>query len=122
MPRGDRTGPAGFGPMSGRGFGYCAGYGAPGYVQPAPGRGFGGCGRGAACGGGRGWRHRFFAAGPSGWRRMMPGGGAGVYPGASPMSAEQELGALKAQAEQLQTTLEEIRRRMEELKSRPPRD
>jgi uncharacterized protein DUF5320 len=40
MPRGDRTGPAGMGPMTGRGFGYCSGYDAPGFVTASgPGRG-----------------------------------------------------------------------------------
>jgi len=40
MPLGDGTGPAGFGPMTGRAAGYCAGYPVPGYVNPIPGRGF----------------------------------------------------------------------------------
>lgn len=35
MPKGDGTGPAGLGRMSGRFAGYCAGYGAPGYAQHA---------------------------------------------------------------------------------------
>jgi hypothetical protein len=39
MPRGDGTGPAGMGPMTGRAAGYCAGYGVPGFMNPAPGRG-----------------------------------------------------------------------------------
>lgn len=34
MPRGDRTGPAGRGPMTGRGAGYCAGYPVPGFMNP----------------------------------------------------------------------------------------
>lgn len=33
MPRGDGTGPAGFGPMTGRGAGYCAGYPMPGFAN-----------------------------------------------------------------------------------------
>lgn len=43
MPRGDRTGPAGLGPVTGRRAGYCAGYGMPGYTNNAvgSGRGFG---------------------------------------------------------------------------------
>jgi len=66
MPRGDRTGPMGAGPMTGRGAGYCAGYSAPGYVNPIPprsggfGYGHGGWGRG------RGWG-RGFGRG-FGWR------------------------------------------------------
>ncbi len=31
MPGGDRTGPAGYGPMTGRGFGFCAGANRPRY-------------------------------------------------------------------------------------------
>ncbi len=51
MPGGDRTGPLGLGPMTGRAVGYCAGYSGPGY-----GRGFG-LGRGRGRGFGRGfWR------------------------------------------------------------------
>ena len=33
MPRGDRTGPDGMGPMTGRRMGYCAGYDMPGNVN-----------------------------------------------------------------------------------------
>ena len=69
MPAGDRTGPRGLGPMSGRGLGCCAGYPAPGYMYPGgrgslgrglgfgrrPGRGFRrGTGRGFGRGLGRG--------------------------------------------------------------------
>jgi len=66
MPGGDGTGPMGFGPMTGRAAGYCAGYAAPGYMNPMPGRGFGfGWGRGR----GRGWRSGF----------MVPLWGAAPY-------------------------------------------
>lgn len=37
MPRGDGTGPWGFGPGTGRAAGYCAGYPVPGYANPIPG-------------------------------------------------------------------------------------
>jgi len=40
MPRGDGTGPAGMGPMTGRAAGYCAGYPVPGYMNPAVGAGW----------------------------------------------------------------------------------
>ena len=40
MPGGDRTGPMGLGPMTGRAAGFCAGYPAPGYMSPVSGRGF----------------------------------------------------------------------------------
>jgi len=41
MPAGDGTGPLGFGPMTGRAAGYCAGFPYPGYMNPAAGRAFG---------------------------------------------------------------------------------
>ena len=34
MPRGDRTGPNGLGPMTGRRMGFCTGYNTPGYMNP----------------------------------------------------------------------------------------
>ncbi len=40
MPRGDRTGPMGEGPMTGRQLGYGAGYDSPGYTK-GPGGGLG---------------------------------------------------------------------------------
>jgi hypothetical protein len=48
MPGGDRTGPLGLGPRTGRGFGYCTGFGDPGF--------FGYRGRGRGFGRGFGWR------------------------------------------------------------------
>ena len=38
MPRGDRTGPAGMGSMTGRAAGYCAGSNTPGFMNPYGGR------------------------------------------------------------------------------------
>ena len=58
MPRGDRTGPEGAGPMTGRGAGYCAGYSVPGYMNPVEGYGRG-WGRGRGRGFGRGWRRGY---------------------------------------------------------------
>jgi hypothetical protein len=85
MPFGDGTGPMGLGPMTGRGAGFCAGFGRPGFANsmpgypysygysgPAPvwprwGYGFGrGFGRGWGRGFGRGWR-RWGAYGYLGW-------------------------------------------------------
>jgi hypothetical protein len=67
MPAGDRTGPGGLGPMTGRGMGYCAGFPGPGFMSPGPGMGFGrgvgfgrGFGRGFGFGRGRGWRRGGF--------------------------------------------------------------
>ena len=41
MPFGDGTGPRGMGAMTGRGAGYCAGFGQPGFANSIPGRRFG---------------------------------------------------------------------------------
>lgn len=54
MPRGDKTGPEGLGPRSGRGLGYCSGYDSPGYAKGIP-RGGRGLGRGYGRGFGRGF-------------------------------------------------------------------
>lgn len=118
MPGGDRTGPAGAGPMSGRQAGYCAGYDAPGYANVWPGgwgRGFGWRGggfgrRGGWFGGGRGWRHRFYATGVPGWAAYGP-----PYPVPPPPTREQEIDGLKAHAEYLQEELRRINERIDEL-------
>ena len=41
MPFGDRSGPGGMGPMTGRGRGFCAGFDVPGYMNPDFRRGLG---------------------------------------------------------------------------------
>ncbi|MFA5578562.1 MAG: DUF5320 domain-containing protein [Methanothrix sp.] len=53
MPGGDGTGPAGYGPRTGRGMGYCSGFDAPGYARLGYGRPFG-AGRGGRRGRGGG--------------------------------------------------------------------
>jgi hypothetical protein len=110
MPRGDRTGPRGAGPMTGRAAGYCAGYPAPGYMNPMPGRGFG-SGRG---GGGYGWRHWFYATGLPRWTRFGQDPAWG-YGQSAPPTPEQEAEGLKAQSEWLKEELDGISRRIEEL-------
>jgi len=130
MPGGDGTGPAGLGPMTGRAAGYCAGFGVPGYMNPIPGRGFWGWGRGR--GGGRGWRNWFYATGLTGWQRAAmgyPAWGAGwpaavpyAAPFAAGMSKQQQLDALKGQAEYLEDALEGIRKRIEELQAKAEQD
>jgi len=112
MPGGDRTGPAGMGPMTGRGAGFCAGYPAPGFVNPMWGRGGG---RGFGRGGGGGWRHRhwYHATGMPGWQRAWMAGPAYAPPYAAPftpmMTKEQELEALKNQAKYFEQALENLR-------------
>lgn len=123
MPFGDRTGPAGAGPMTGRSAGYCAGQGMPGYANPVPGRGF--WRRGAwgfsGRGGGRGQRNWFYATGLPGWAR------GGFRPGHAPhqpytsgqsaMSKEQELEMLKEQADKFQEGLDGIKKRISDLET-----
>jgi hypothetical protein len=120
MPAGDGTGPSGMGPMTGRGAGYCAGYGTPGYANPMPGWGFGrGWGRGG--GGRRGWRNMYYATGLPGWARYgyAPAGGAppaAAYgPYGAPPTPEQETEFLKSQAEMLKEELDAISQRIAEL-------
>ncbi len=128
MPGGDRTGPMGMGPMTGRRAGYCAGSGAPGFVNRALG-GFFGRGRG----GGRGWRNMFYATGLPGWARAGMGavGAAAAAPAASAaapsaaafvsgfqtMTPQQELDALKQQAQQAADVLASVQRRISELEA-----
>ncbi|MBN1999108.1 DUF5320 domain-containing protein [candidate division KSB1 bacterium] len=111
MPFGDQTGPAGAGPKTGRGFGYCTGHGAPGYFHPGFGR-MGGWGRG------RGFRHRFYATGLTGWQRYGMGYAAPYPPAPYPpesLTEEQELELLKSEAKQMQTSLTQIEKRIKEL-------
>lgn len=113
MPRGDRTGPMGMGPMTGRAAGYCAGYPVPGYMNPGP--GFGpGMGRGWR-GGGRGWRNMYYATGLPGWARFGYAAPGVVPPVYGAPTTEQETAALKTQADLLQKQLDAINRRLEEL-------
>ncbi len=126
MPGGDRTGPLGAGPMTGRAAGFCAGFGTPGYANPAPGMGFGGRGRGRGFrgggwgrGGGRGWRNWYYATGVPGWARGGRGFGPyapyyGAPPAVSP-TAEQEMELLREQAKYFDEALADIRKRMDEL-------
>jgi hypothetical protein len=124
MPGGDRTGPQGQGPMTGRGLGCCRGAwesrSAGGYYEPsrafgsARGRG-GGVGRGMGCGGGRGMG-------------MGPGRGGGARRAATrdwdaePLSGgtnqqigPDEISFLKQQANQLADELTRIRQRIEQM-------
>ncbi len=119
MPRGDRTGPAGMGPMTGRAAGYCAGFAVPGYANPIGGRGFGfGYGRGLGLGfrGGRGGR------GGWGGRWMTPNTGYGytvspVAPYAAEPTREQEIDALQGQAKYFEGALADIKKRLNELET-----
>jgi hypothetical protein len=121
MPGGDRTGPMGMGPMTGRGAGFCAGFPTPGFMRA----GLGGAWFGRGRGGGRGWRNWFYATGLTGWQRAAMGGlglaAASLFarPFASPgATEEQELDLLKQQAEQLSGALDEVKKRIDQLQKR----
>ena len=119
MPRGDRTGPAGMGPMTGRGAGYCAGYLVPGFANPSLGGGYGfGFGRGLGFRGGRG--------GGRGGRWGVPYAGYGyAAPLAAPYVAaptrQQETEALKEQTKYFEDSLAEIKKRISELETEKPK-
>lgn len=112
MPGGDRTGPRGAGPMTGRAAGYCAGSPTPGYATPGFGRAYGG-GRGRGVGGGRGWRNTYYATGVPGWARF----GANFDPEAYPLpqpepDPELQRQALRHQADALQHQLDLVNKRL----------
>ena len=122
---GDRTGPAGMGPMTGRAVGYDSGYPVPGYINLIPARGLD-FGRG-----GRGRRKYFYAAGPTGWRRaayeyLVWGGYSwslsymnayASYGSPLGLTKEQEMDMLRDQAKYLEDALFGINNRIRELET-----
>ena len=119
MPRGDRTGPAGFGPMTGRGAGYCTGNAVPGYASPY-GRGWGGGGgrgwsRGMGRNWGRGWAYGWGYAPYAYAPPATPWGPGFVPPWGQGPTREQETEFLKDQQESLRQQVEEIDKRLQEL-------
>ncbi len=109
MPGGDRTGPRGMGPLTGRAAGFCAGAGRPGFMNPQPG------GRGWGRGGGRGWRNCYRATGLPGWARFGDLGATTVAP-----DPRQERRQLEDQVGELQAQLAAIRGRLDALADAPP--
>lgn len=109
MPGFDRTGPLGEGPMTGRGLGYCGG--RVGWPRFGGGRGFGG-----GWGRGFGWRNRFNAPTWTG-RGYGVGWRYGYAPG---LTSREEIDLLNAEAKDLERDLEDIRRRVDDLKKTPP--
>ncbi len=108
MPGGDGTGPQGNGPMTGRGAGYCAGYSmsfprGPGRFRMRDDGNRGRSGPG-------GYRNRFYSTGMPGWMRY----GNGSFDQA--VTKESELQTLRNQSEYLKNALDDIDRRMKELK------
>ncbi len=104
MPFGDRTGPGGLGPMTGRGMGFCAGSDMPGAWMGGRGRGGWGWGRGfgAHRGFGRmGWG-RAPMAGPGWWRQPDP---------------ETERQMMENEVKALEQELTAVRKRLAELET-----
>lgn len=95
MPRGDRTGPMGYGPRTGRGMGDCTGAEWPDTAQF-------GCG----FGGRRGRRNWARSTGMPRWMRF----GGDV----APMPVD-EVRLLQIEAEQLQAQLDAVQKRLAEL-------
>ncbi len=98
------------GPMTGRGFGYCAGFNAPGYVRGGAGYGRG-FGRGFTRGFGRGYGAGF------GFRRALVNYPPYVnlpyqYP-APNYSESDELEMLRSQSKILKEQLDNIQKRIE---------
>jgi len=121
MPRGDRSGPMGMGPRTGRGAGYCAGNPAAGYENPLPGRGAFGGGGGR---GGRGHRNRYYATGLTGWQRAAGGwypaqsAAPEFYPNSySQMTPPEEAKMVRSRIEKLEQDIKAARDRLGELET-----
>lgn len=100
MPSGDRTGPMGQGPRTGRGMGYCNGNDVPGYANPGPGRGLGrGFGGGRGMGRGMAW-------------------GRGGYPMPTAAPAVDQTAALRESLDGVQRVLAELKNRLDALEGR----
>jgi len=111
MPYGDGTGPMGYGSMSGRGMGFCAGFDRPGYANIGPGFGRGmGFGRGL----GRGFGRR------RSWSRPVPMRTVPVQysPAQYEYTREDEMADLKADKEALEREIKSISERLKELESK----
>ncbi len=115
MPWGDRTGPLGQGPKTGRGLGFCAGYDSPGYTKGTPaGRGYGfgrgwfgrGWGRGLGFGRGVGWR----------WNWSWPQTASATEPQkTAETSNSAELSAMKNELNSLKSAVEGLLNRISAL-------
>jgi len=121
MPYGDRTGPRGQGPRTGRGMGLCSGYDVAGYANRG---GYLQGGRRSYMNTGGGWGHRhwYYATGLPGWMR----GGrnfASPYRDASvsaPVSSRiDEMELLREEAAYFEEALADIRERISKLETVP---
>ena len=106
MPRGDRTGPNGMGPRTGRGLGYCTGDQGPGFTSFGFGGGWGRRGGGRGRGVGRGWRNMNFANDMAGR----------VYPVVPTITKDDEISWLESQAQGLKAALQEVQKQLDDIK------
>jgi len=102
MPGGDRTGPLGHGPMTGRAAGFCAGNQSPGYSYFRHGRGFGRAR-------GRSFRRGFWGRGRGVWYNEYEN-----IPVSGP-SQKEEKAHLESLAKDLEDELENIKKRIQNL-------
>jgi hypothetical protein len=123
MPGGNRTGPMGMGPKTGRGAGYCSGYDAPGYVNAGPGRGAGfGYGRGR----GRGMAFRRGGNRGAGWGRVWSWRRRTLS--SPPLTTDEQsiprstVKALEARMQLLQSELSDLKGHLEELTAAEPEE
>ena len=125
MPRGNRTGSQNMGPMTGRDAHYSAGYPMPGFANPNGGRGIG-YRRGFGGGGGRGFRGGYGSV--ASLNPMDPAymGEAPYVPSPPPTAGysdtygpagnpDQEIEMLKSQASYIGETLDNIKKRINEV-------
>lgn len=103
MPRGDGTGPVGFGPMTGRKAGYCVGFSTPGSTKLGRRR----FSRRVFRGRGRGWRHCFHETGLPYWARKD-------YPLYENDFNEEKI--LKEEVDYLTEQLDKVKERLNEIK------
>lgn len=107
MPGFNGTGPLSEGPMTGRGGGYCMSY-------VVPDAGFNQSFRRIN----RRPRHRYHTTGLCSWSRW-PSGSMSLAPVyAPPLDSGQELSFLKEQAENMENALEQVKKRIKELKTK----
>lgn len=122
MPGGDRSGPEGLGPMTGRGAGLCAGFAVGGYANQAFRFGFG-----RGLGGGRNFRGGGFGRGrrgrwswPDAYRtpdRRVLGSFSENVPVQAPAHRESNKQLLENQLEALQSQMASIQAQLAELES-----
>jgi len=117
MPAGDRTGPWGQGPRTGRALGYCEGFDSPGYAIP-PGGGMG-MGRGFRFRGGWGIGRRYYGRrgcyAPEYYRYNIPPFQRYYGP-----TGEDELKFLKTEAERLKRYQKDLEKRINDLEKDSP--